>query len=178
MNVYRLMENLLDWANAQSENITFPPSEIDLRTLVGNEVNTLSSNAQIKGISLKNNVEKSAKIFADQHMIRSVIQNLISNAIKFTSSGGEVAIESMSDNRVVQITVSDTGVGIPKEKLDKLFQLEFASSTQGTNREKGSGLGLLLCKDFLERHGGKLWVESEVDRGSKFFFTLPNSLLK
>ena len=106
-------------------------------------------------------------------MITSVFNNLLSNAIKFTPTGGLIKIiTSSSDDKELQVCISDTGIGIEAEIVTKLFRVDHSHSTLGTNNEKGSGLGLLLCKEFIERNGGKIWIESEPDKGSRFFFTL------
>jgi signal transduction histidine kinase len=109
-------------------------------------------------------------------MIGTVFRNLISNAIKFTMQGGEVIISAVEKQNEIIFSVRDTGVGIPKNNIGKLFRIDQNYSTTGTNKEKGTGLGLILCKDFIEKHGGKIWVESEEKIGSTFFFSLPTVL--
>ncbi|MEA3505814.1 MAG: ATP-binding protein, partial [Bacteroidota bacterium] len=120
-------------------------------------------------------VSENNMIFADKNMIATVFRNLISNAIKFTSKNGTIIIASkkQTDSNFLEISVTDTGVGIPQDKIDDLFRIDKNTSTQGTENEKGTGLGLILCKEFVKKNSGKIWVESEVDIGSKFIFTLP-----
>jgi signal transduction histidine kinase len=113
--------------------------------------------------------------FADKNMVSTVIRNLMTNAVKFTSDGGEIKISTEQKNGKVQVTVSDTGIGISRENKNKLFRIDTFYRTHGTDNEKGTGLGLILCQEFIEKLGGKIWVESELTKGSQFHFTLPKS---
>jgi signal transduction histidine kinase len=126
-----------------------------------------------KSISIRKNLSQGATVFADKTMISTVLRNLISNAIKFTNTGGEIVISVVNKTSELTVSVSDNGVGISKSALEKLFRLDENYSTTGTNNEQGTGLGLILCKEFIEKHGGKIWVESEVGKGSTFSFSLP-----
>jgi signal transduction histidine kinase len=110
---------------------------------------------------------------ADEKMLRTVIRNLVSNAIKFTPKGGTINIKAIKTEDAVQVSVSDTGVGMEQETVDKLFKIETSFTSRGTENEKGTGLGLLLCKEFLEKHGGNIWIESEIGKGSTFTFSIP-----
>jgi signal transduction histidine kinase len=125
-----------------------------------------------KSIELKSFLDDSLKITADKNMIKTIIRNLISNAIKFTHKNGQVGVRTSVINNLVEISVSDSGIGMTKETVSKLFRLDGNLSTRGTENEKGTGLGLFLCKEFVEKHGGRIWVESEYGKGSTFKFVL------
>jgi len=172
-NVFLLIENLLEWSKAQAGSIKYNPSGFNLFEMVNEGLQYLEGSANQKNITLKNQVPESTLITADNQMLRSVIQNLVSNAIKFTNSGGEVAIQAETSESNVEIKIIDNGVGISAERLEKMFQMEHSITTKGTNHEQGTGLGLILCKEFVEKHGGNIWVESELGKGSKFIFTIP-----
>ena len=117
-----------------------------------------------------------ANVFADKSMISTVFRNLISNAIKFTQTGGRITLRIKTEESGVLVSVQDTGIGIPENMISKLFRIDQSYSTTGTNNEQGTGLGLILCKEFVEKHKGKIWVRSEVGKGSKFYFTLPGKM--
>jgi signal transduction histidine kinase len=126
-----------------------------------------------KGIIIKTALLPQAFIDADKAMISTVLRNLISNAIKFTKKGGEITLIAREENAKLWVAVKDNGIGIPQHRLEKLFRIEESESTPGTSNEKGTGLGLILCKEFIEKHGGKIWAESEEGKGSVFYFNLP-----
>ena len=126
-----------------------------------------------KKITIKNNIREGTNINIDGNMIINVIRNLVSNAIKFTPNGGNITINSSNGDKEIIISVQDSGIGLSKETINKLFRIDTQVTTIGTNDEKGTGLGLILCKEFVEKHGGRIWVESEVGKGSTFYFTLP-----
>jgi signal transduction histidine kinase len=166
------IDNLLQWAKLQMRGETFEPEEIDLAGLVTETVHLLEPECQQKGISLKNNIQGSLGAFADLNMIRSVLRNLMTNATKFTRRNGTITLNAYRvDNRII-LSVADTGVGIPDGNRDRLFT-PTSPTTQGTQQERGTGLGLLLCKQFVERNGGRIWFESELDKGTTFYFSLP-----
>ena len=172
----RLLENLLEWANSQRGKISFNPVPINLRELSNEEFGTLNDMAIKKNIELKNSFNDNLTIIADKNMIKTVLRNLISNAIKFTHKNGKVEIKSMIINNQVEISVSDSGIGMTKETSAKLFRIDANLSICGTENEKGTGLGLFLCKEFVEKHGGKIWVESEYGKGSVFKLVLPSTI--
>ncbi len=174
---FNLLENLLQWASTQRGTISFEPQETDLSVLTENTCKLLNQQALDKSISLINKITENTTIYADYNMISTVIRNLVTNAIKFTGKGGEVFIESglTPDKKQVEIRVRDTGCGIPKEIQTRLFSLAGNKSTPGTLNEKGTGLGLILCKEFVEKHHGKIWIESEPGKGSSFIFTIPGN---
>ena len=170
---YDLMENLLEWSSIQTSNIPFYPQKIKLLTLLNNLEELYNQNLRGKGITLEINVGPEISVFADKKMTETILRNLISNAIKFTYPNGTVTVSSEPDNDFVVIKVIDTGVGIKTEKLPELFQVDKVQSTWGTAKETGTGLGLILCKELVERQYGKIWVESKEDEGTTFYFTLP-----
>ncbi len=168
-----LLENLLTWAKTQTGQIDFKPGKQSLKPIIQAIVEFLNSSASIKKITLNSSVSDDIVAYADPNMLKTVLRNLISNAIKFTNSGGKIDIYSVSDQNQIEITVSDTGVGMNEETRNKLFRIDTKFTTTGTADERGSGLGLTLCKEFVEKHGGKIWIEGEVGKGSRFIFTLP-----
>lgn len=178
-NLFKLLNNLLDWSRLQIGTMQFQPAKLDIADITGEIINLMKSNAIKKKIELINQINKSAEVFGDSNMVHSIIRNLVSNAIKFTESGGVVKVSLKDAGRFVEISVIDNGVGIPAEKIENIFKIGNYKSTLGTSCEKGSGLGLILCKDFVERHKGRIVCESstgEIDRrGTKFSFTLPKS---
>jgi two-component system sensor histidine kinase/response regulator len=172
-NAYSLLENLLDWSRSQTGRIELKPLEISLFELVDENVSLMKGIASNKEIKLVNEVRKDAMAFADHNMINTVIRNLLSNSLKYTAKGGTVKISSEITGDKAKITVSDTGVGIQEENLDKLFRIDVNYSTRGTEDEEGTGLGLILCREFIHKNKGELGVKSTFGIGSEFFFTLP-----
>ncbi|MCP5106299.1 MAG: response regulator, partial [bacterium] len=170
-----LLENLLEWAQSQRGALEIVPEKIDIRALVSETIDLLNNNARKKDILLLSQIEPRFTAFADINTIRTVIRNLVSNAVKFTYPGGRVTVAASLTARGdrVEITVSDTGVGMDADILADLFRIDVKHTTRGTAEEKGTGLGLLLCKEFIERNNGTLTVTSEPGQGSCFTFTLP-----
>jgi len=173
VQTFRLLENLLEWASSQRGKLEFVPIPVNLYELVKEEFSMAEEMALGKDIKLNNNVDESIMIKADKNMSRTILRNLISNAIKFSNRNGQVDINASITNSMAVISVSDNGIGISEDTLSKLFRLDANISTHGTDNEKGTGLGLFLCKEFVEKHGGKIWVESKQGRGSTFNFELP-----
>ncbi len=168
-----LLTNLIVWARLQSGRMELNPENFDLVALI-NEVTELSLDfARQKSLTIYRELPSSVIVPGDKAMISSVLRNLISNAIKFTNSGGKIAISTDQSGKVLTVIVSDNGVGMKQNAIDKLFLIESCISTPGTQDEQGTGLGLILCNDFVQKHGGKIWVESEAGKGSIFKFTLP-----
>jgi PAS domain S-box-containing protein len=172
-NAFMLLENLLTWSRAQTGGIKVTAICFDLAGVVDQQFEVLKNAADSKKINLSNQISDGTVVFADQDMVKTILLNLINNAIKFTRSEGSIMIYAVKNDKEFQITVEDNGVGIPKSVLDNMFRIDKSHSTLGTSNEKGTGLGLLICKEFAERNGGKIWVESEPGKGSKFIFTLP-----
>ncbi|MHC1704951.1 MAG: PAS domain S-box protein [Tenuifilaceae bacterium] len=170
---YNLLENLLEWANSQRGKIHFSPSIINLKVLFEEEISLVNSMASQKGIIIKNCVNDSETLNADEHMLKVIIRNLLTNAVKYSNNGGEVVLDALDDSNKLIITIADNGIGISETIKDKLFKLDPKSSNLGTAGEKGTGLGLIICKEFVEKHGGRIWVESQLGEGSKFSFSIP-----
>jgi PAS domain S-box-containing protein len=168
-----LLDDILLWARAQQGKIPFNPQILSFKDIYKDTLEIFTPNANAKNITINYPETDEINIFSDIDMLKTVLRNLVSNAIKFTNSGGKIAINAEQNYENVIITVSDNGIGIPSENLAKLFDISEVLTTTGTEKEAGTGLGLLLCKEFVEKHGGKIWVESEAGRGSEFKFTLP-----
>jgi signal transduction histidine kinase len=173
-----LLMNLLEWSRSQTGNMEFKPERIDISTLVHETTGLLNMAARDKSISLYLEVEPPTPVMADRHMVGAILRNLVSNAIKFTPTGGKIVVSARQEKNQCVVTVADNGMGIREEALDKLFRIDVSYSTMGTRNEVGTGLGLILCKDFVDKHGGQIWVESNrgdngQQSGSKFHFTLP-----
>lgn len=199
-NQYQLLEDLLEWSKIQRNTINFNPSGIQLNSVVNETLNLLRENAERKKILLVNLVGDNLVVSADKNLLRSIFQNLISNAIKFSFENGEIEISAKESafakpassppqriaegsrsgktgkDDMIEICVYDSGVGLNKDEIEKIFSIHTGHSQPGTKGEKGSGLGLILCKEMIEKHGGKIRIESEKGRGSKFYFTLPKGI--
>jgi PAS domain S-box-containing protein len=172
-NTFNLLDNLLVWAKTQTGQINFNPVYAPLLPIVTEIIDLLSSSAKLKGISVQNFTSDNIRIFADNNMLRIILQNLISNAIKYTNSGGNIRINTIQHTDNIEIVVSDDGTGMRQSTIDSLFTLNTNISLEGTASEKGSGLGLVICKEFVEKHGGYLLVDSEYGKGSYFSLFFP-----
>lgn len=170
---YLMLDELLLWSKSQAGKLPFEPSNINLSELIASIYSETKTNAQRKNITIKLSVPDNFQIIADGNMLKTVIRNLVSNAIKFTRKDGEITIDTHLDDSKVVIAIADNGIGISKTDQEKLWNNSNPHSTVGTDNEKGTGLGLLLCKDFVEKHGGKIWVESKEGFGSNFKIQLP-----
>jgi len=160
----------------QQGAISYDPVNLILAKVVLRNINLISKSGEQKGIELILNVPDNQKVFADEEMINSILGNLLSNAMKFTSRGGNITISSKeSENNMVEIAVQDTGIGMSESLAEKLFKMEERVGRLGTEGEESTGLGLLLCKEFVERHGGKIWAITKENEGSTFYFTLPSN---
>ncbi len=168
-----LLTNLLEWSRSQTGRMTFNPEYVDMVTLISETADLLNDSARQKSISFTLSLPPKLYGIADRDMIKSVLRNLFSNAIKFTHSGGSIVISAEQKRNELMVVVKDNGLGIEKNNLEKLFMIGENLSTSGTQNEKGTGLGLLLSKEFIDKHGGKIWVESEPGKGSIFYFTIP-----
>ncbi|MFA9393050.1 MAG: ATP-binding protein [Prolixibacteraceae bacterium] len=168
-----LLSNLLDWAQAQSGKIQFQPNKIDAALLIHEVTELLNDSAKQKSITISINTPPSLPAFGDRLMINTILRNLISNSIKFTHPDGKITISTEQNENELIVSVTDNGVGIKKENIAYLFRIEKNYSTLGTHNEKGTGLGLLLCKEFIEMHGGRIWVDCMEHNGCTFKFTLP-----
>jgi signal transduction histidine kinase len=171
--VMDLLLNLLEWSLSQTGLIEFNPGNIEIDTIINDVIELSENSAKQKSIAIKSEVPDSILVFADKAMISLILRNLVSNAIKFTNPGGMIIVSAELRIGELIISVSDNGIGIDKNTIEKLFLIEENNSTTGTQNETGTGLGLILCKEFVEKHGGRIWVESEPGKGSAFRFTLP-----
>lgn len=172
-NTYALLDNLLIWSRSQSGDIKLNKQNVNLRNLVEEAVAIVSQSAVNKKISIENAVKAEVIVFADKNTLNTVVRNLISNSVKYTNEKGSVNISSVQKNGSVEIMVSDTGIGMSKETLKSLFNSAESVSSPGTANESGTGLGLILCKEFIEQNGGSIWAESKPGKGSTFYFRLP-----
>ena len=174
LNIFEMLENLLEWSRMQRGLTAFEPVRLVLNTRIVEFLLVLTDSANNKNITIFYDVPEDLEVYADIDMIESTLRNLVSNAIKFTKSGGRVTIAAtQTDHESVVISVADTGIGMNKEIVKKLFRIDINVSRAGTDGESSSGLGLLLCKEFIEKHHGRIWVESEENKGSTFYFELP-----
>lgn len=171
-----LLTNLLEWAQSQSGRIVFKPQNIEVVAFINETTHLYDEVAKQKLITIKKELPGDLIIFADKHMLSTVFRNLFSNAVKFTKSGGEVVISAVLKENNVVFSLTDNGVGIAEKNINKLFRIDQSYSTQGTNNEIGTGLGLILCKEFIEKCNGKIWVESVLGVGTTFSFSLPLSI--
>ena len=174
--VYNLILNLLEWSMIQSGRLTVNKSVINLSDLGKEIMGLYEDNANYKQIKLINNMEQEIYVYADKYMIDTIIRNFVSNSIKFTRPGGMITIKSIINGDNAEVSVTDTGIGISPEEQKNLFHIDEQTSRDGTANEKGTGLGLILCKEFIEKNNGVLWVESEEGKGSRFSFTVPRYL--
>lgn len=171
---FKLLENLLQWSMLEMGTLPWRPKTIHLYDVVKDVVSLLSGAASHKNITLVNEVIERENVYADQMMLQSVIQNIVNNAIKFSHAGDKIIISSViEDDNSIRVIIADSGVGMSPEQVDNLFEIEFCSSKPGTEGERGTGLGLLLCKEFVTKNGGTIKVESNLNHGSEFHFTLP-----
>jgi len=171
---FRLLENLLNWSRIKTGKMSFEKVDLNLKSIIEETSEVLYQNASLKKISIQNNIDDELKISVDEAMLRSIIHNLISNGLKFTNKGGKINIESEIIEGFVQITVSDNGTGIASDRIEKLFTINSNNGRLGTDGESGTGLGLVLIKEMIEKHGGKIWVESKLGAEllSKMLFQL------
>ncbi len=172
-HAFNLLDNLLEWSKAHTGRMDFNPENFMFDKLLKEVVSLLENLSNQKNITINYQIAENLKVFADQNMINTILRNLITNAIKFTDTNGEINVKVVQQGAEIIVNVSDTGIGISENDINKLFKISEKITSRGTNNEKGTGLGLLLCKEFVEKHGGKIWVESQLGKGSDFIFTLP-----
>ena len=175
-NIFNLLNNLLEWSSMQNGLTIFNPQVLELNKIVNDSVKVMIETARNKSINIAVEIPETQEVFADTMMLQIIIRNFISNAVKFTPRGGKITISACpGENKSVIITVKDTGIGMSPVLLGNLFRIDAKTRRPGTERESSSGLGLILCKEFIEKHGGKVWVESEEEKGSAFSLSLPGS---
>ena len=173
-NLYRLLENLLEWSQIKNGTFSFNPEVIQLFSVVDGGIDMNQESAKHKDIEIINDIAVGIEVLADRNMIQTIIRNLISNALKFTPRGGKVNISAKaSENKNIEIAIQDSGIGMSHDLIDKLFRIDMKTNRLGTENEPSSGLGLLLCKELVEKQGGKIRVESEVGKGSTFALSIP-----
>lgn len=172
-NTYNLLENLLEWAGKQQERISFNPQDILFQDVLTETVNNLQSQILSKNIKIILPDNAAISIRADKNMLKTVLRNLLSNAIKYSYTNSQIKIDLTVKDHQLIFTISDNGIGISKEGMNQLFILSELHSTPGTANEKGTGLGLILCKEFIENHNGSIWIESEYGKGTNISFSLP-----
>jgi len=173
-NIFNLLENLLEWSRMQQGLIPFKPQLVTLLTIVDESLSIVIDSAKNKEIDIAKHFQEDLVVFADRKMLQTIIRNLVSNAVKFTPKGGKINITAKATKEDgVQISIIDSGIGMNLTLIDNLFRLDVQTNRKGTDGEASTGLGLLLCKEFVEKHGGKFWAESEEGKGSTFNFTLP-----
>lgn len=171
--VYSLLENLLAWSRLQRGLLQFHPTLISLYDIAEENVTLFKPQAEQKQLALRHHIAADTTVYADKSMLETIIRNLLSNALKFTKQGGAIDISATRSDQLIEIAVNDTGIGIAQDTIPKLFRLDTHYTNVGTEGEHGSGLGLSLCKELVEKHQGTIWVQSEEGRGSAFRFTLP-----
>jgi signal transduction histidine kinase len=169
-----MLEGLLTWGRLQMDKTKFSPEKVPLKYHLDKIINEFLITSIRKNIRIVSLTSENLNVYADEAMLETIIRNLISNALKFTPLNGKITIRTaQEDKSTAVISVEDSGVGISKEKLKNIFSSSYQESSNGTEGEKGTGLGLNICKEFVEKHGGKIWAESELSKGSIFSFTIP-----
>ena len=172
-HIFKLLENLLTWAQNQSGKIIFSPEALNLKKQISQTIHAIESMVKNKNIRINMDIDNECRIYADENMFDTVIRNLISNAIKYSYKGSEITITATDTDRQVEISIADQGIGINPERLSAIFEIDKRSNTIGTDNEQGTGFGLILCKEFINRHQGEIWVKSTPGVGSIFTFSLP-----
>ncbi len=172
-NIYELLDGLLEWSRAKSGRMSFTPTIVNINDINNHVMLVLIQNAKNKNITITNKINGNFTAFADEMMLRTILRNLISNAIKFTPKNGKIIVSAKTKENEVEISIKDNGIGISENDIKKLFRIDIHHTTIGTSNESGTGVGLILCKELVNKNGGKIWVESEFGKGSNFIFTLP-----
>lgn len=174
LNAYKLLENLLEWARTQTGAIEFKPQQWSLKNMIAETLAICGQQAKEKNISITDDIPGQLLVYADRNMLSTILRNLITNAIKFTHKDGSISVSCICNDSTTTISVADNGIGMDENTRIKLFRINEKISILGTEQERGTGIGLLLCKEFVEKHGGRIWIESEVNKGSNFKFTIPS----
>jgi signal transduction histidine kinase len=171
--LYNLLENLLEWARMKRGMIGFTPEILNLKELTAEVISGLEESAKNKQVAIINSISTDIEVFADRNMLNGILRNLASNALKFSLHNGSISFQAFkTDDSMIRISVTDTGIGMSDEILENLFRLDVNVSRPGTDGEPSTGLGLQLCKEFIEKHGGQIWAESQVGVGTTFNITL------
>ena len=172
-NLFSLLENLLHWSRAQTGNIHFTPEPFNFYDAIEETLSLLKMNIDNKNLKIHNNTDKNCEVIADYNMMSTILRNLLSNAVKFSHERKTIDINSSQENNKLQISIKDRGIGMSQKEKEKLFHIGENVAKPGTSDEKGTGLGLLVCKEFIEKHGGRIWVDSDPFKGSTFSFIIP-----
>lgn len=171
---YLLLEDTLLWANLKTKNIIYNPCDVDLKEIIAEVASILEPGANVKNISINYQTDDHLQVFADIYMMKAILRNLVSNAIKFSNEGDKIEIHASHNQSQTTIEIWDNGVGISPDVMNKLFNISTIQSTVGTANEVGTGLGLMLCKEFIEKHGGKIRIDSKINSGTKVIFNIPD----
>jgi signal transduction histidine kinase len=177
-NLFNLLENLLEWSRMEQNLIPFDPKELVLQSILSHSILTLYDSAHKKEISINTDIENVKIVFADKNMFQAIIRNIVFNAIKFTPKNGTISIQTKEDATNTIITVIDNGIGMSPNIAENLFKLDIQNNRIGTEEEPSTGLGLILCKEYIEKHNGKIWIESDVGKGTAFHISFPKNTLK
>ena len=170
---YTLLENLLLWARGQMGGIRAIPEKVNLKHIVQDNMELFNGISASKNITITDHLSDKTEVYADANMTTTIVRNLLVNALKFTPQDGNIDVFASINGEFIEVTIKDNGIGIPADEIDNLFRLDARLQRQKSMSEKGTGLGLLLCKEFIEKNGGEIWVSSTPGRGSSFTFTLP-----
>jgi len=168
-----LLTNIVEWAKSQTGEINVSPINLSMESIFSSAYEVVRGNALKKNITIEKRFSENDTVYADNMLVNIILRNLLTNAIKFTQTNGKIIVSAEQKDTFFEISVIDSGVGIDPNNFQKIFRIDSKFSLPGTEKEKGSGLGLILCKEFVEKQGGKIWVESKLGKGSKFIFTLP-----
>lgn len=174
-NLKRLLDNLLEWSRMEQGLIPFSPQENNFDNSIKECLQALKATADKKEITIETNVPQNLHVFADHNILQTILRNILSNALKFTPRNGTVKIEAQQDSKNTTISIADTGIGMDAKMIKNIFQSDVKTNRLGTENEPSTGLGMILCKEFIEKHNGKIWIESEVDKGSMFYLTFPHA---
>ncbi|AFN75485.1 response regulator receiver sensor signal transduction histidine kinase [Melioribacter roseus P3M-2] len=172
-SIQKLLENLLTWSRAQTGRLEVNLEPISIRNVINETVDIVATQAEKKNIEIIVNLNSTLMVYADNNLLETVVRNLLTNAIKFTNPGGRITVSTRDENGFVVVSVEDTGIGLSEADKNKLFRIDVNNAEIGHHKEKGTGLGLILCKEFCEKMGGSIWVESTLGKGSAFYFTVP-----
>jgi signal transduction histidine kinase len=175
VSLYRLLRSLLQWAQTQTGRISFKRERINLLEAINKTIELFELNVNEKQLELFVTIDKNSFVYADEKVLQTILRNLISNAIKFTPEKGKIEISCSTNYNYEEISIKDTGIGISGHDVEKLFKISEDTKTIGNSKEKGSGLGLIICKEMIEKCGGQIFVESELNKGTNFKFTLSKS---
>ncbi len=174
-NLYALLNNLLQWSRVRQGMVEYTPKHYDLEDLLNTSLDMVRVVARQKGINVDHAIPHDIAVFVDHSMVSTIVRNLLFNAVKFTEQGGNVLLTAKKAGKMVRIAVQDDGIGMYQKTLSRIFAIDHKPAKRGTQGETGSGLGLMLCKEFVSRHGGQIWLESNVGKGTTVYFTLPSS---